>query len=158
MFKILRFWLKKFLGFLGFKIKIVFVNFLLMFHFKFKIHNYKTQKFWTLSETQLNRLDTQKSDFVHWSAILNIKHYFVLDNVYGNHMRCVTFHLRIMFINQVRSGQIIMFTFLLCVTINIVKQICLGTAHNVMERSEMELWAVPRLVILVSIGYKNEPA
>ena len=45
-------------------------------------------------------------------------------------MRCVTFHLRIMFINQVRSGQIIMFTFLLCVTINIVKQICLGTAHK----------------------------
>lgn len=33
-----------------------------------------------------------------------------------------------------------MFTFLLCVTINIVKQICLGTAHNVMERSEMEFY------------------
>ena len=111
----------------------------------------KTQKFWTLSETQPNRLDTQESDFVHWSAILNIKHYFVLDNVYGNHMRCATFHLRIMFINQVRSGQIIMFTFLLCVTINIVKQICLGTAHNVMERSEMELWAVPRCFLWYDI-------
>ena len=53
-------------------------------------------------------------------------------------MRCVTFHSTIMFINQVRYGRIIMFTFLLYVTINVVKH-SLGTAHNVMERSEMEL-------------------
>ena len=108
---------------------------------------FKTQKFWTLSGTQPNRLDTQESDFVHWCAILNIKHYATLDNVYENHMMSGTFHLTIMFINQVRHGRIIMFTFLLYVTINVVNQICLGTAHNVMERSEMELWAVPRLCL-----------